>query len=101
MIDLDDETPKTDPETLRRLKTWVANACSLDASVTVMITELRCLEPGCPPLETVIAIMVGPGDRWQHKLHKSAAEVSWAEVIHLANLRDRDRGVAGADHATT
>jgi hypothetical protein len=40
----------------------------------VMVTELRCSEPGCPPIETVIAILSKGANR-QHKLHKRIEEV--------------------------
>jgi len=49
---------------------------------TVMVTELRCSEPGCPPLETVIAVLSSSGSR-HFKLHKSAAEIARADIDEL------------------
>ncbi len=46
---------------------------------SVMVTELACTEPGCPPLVTVVALL-GPGDQTQHKIHKPLAEVTEADV---------------------
>lgn len=63
-----------------RVKAWVRAELADDDPRSVMITELACTEPGCPPLETVIALL-GPGDQTQHKIHKPLAEVTEPEVI--------------------
>lgn len=58
-----------------------------------MVTELRCSEPGCPLLETVIAILSESGNR-QYKLHKPIAEVGEDDVRDLA--ADTEPSVASA-----
>jgi len=50
-----------DPDQSDRIKSWVRETWSLSGEVTVMVTELECREPGCPPIETVIALLEGPG----------------------------------------
>jgi len=87
MLDLDD-LPKPDPAALARVKQWVRSSCRLPEDVPVLVTELRCREEGCPPVETVIAVMFAPGLRWQHKLHKPAAAIAWHEVIHCGRKWD-------------
>ena len=52
----------------------------MDESTTVMVTELACSEPGCPPLETVIAVLRGKNDRVTWKLHKALTLVSASDV---------------------
>ena len=58
---------RTDPKTLAHLsalKDHARHLLELDDQDTVLITELRCTEPGCPPLETVVAILaVGDAPR--------------------------------------
>lgn len=71
-------------ERTAEIKAWVGEAFSLPEEATVMVTELQCREPGCPPLETVIAILDGSGPPRQHKLHKATAEVSREDVAALA-----------------
>ncbi len=91
MIDLDNEPPRSSREARARVKEWVFSALALDRdTVAVMVTELTCLEPGCPPLETVIAVMDGVRPPWQYKLHKRADQVAWCEVIHMANRWDEN-----------
>ncbi|MEM7094264.1 MAG: hypothetical protein AAF567_14775 [Actinomycetota bacterium] len=46
----------------------------------MLVTELECSEPGCPPIETVIALL-REGEQVQHKIHKPIAEVSEADVL--------------------
>ena len=73
-----------DAEQADRIKCWVRGTCALSDETTVMVTELECREPGCPPIETVIAVLEGPGRTTQYKIHKAASDVSQADVEALA-----------------
>ncbi len=74
--------PRPGADRIREIKAWVAEEFRLNEDSTVMVTELHCTEPGCPPLETVIAILCG-AERRQFKLHKSAAEVARTDIQGL------------------
>jgi hypothetical protein len=76
--------PKSDPALVARMKAWAAEAFALDENVTVMVTELRCTEPGCPPLETVIAVLSPNEPVRQYKIHKGLREIARDEVLALA-----------------
>jgi hypothetical protein len=65
------------------IRGWVADLFGLQEEAVVLVSELRCTEPGCPPLETVIAIMGGPGRRRQFKIDKSIADILFADVAAL------------------
>lgn len=39
------------------IKKWVKEILMLDDAVTIMVTEVNCIEPNCPDKETVIGIM--------------------------------------------
>ena len=55
---------RPDPRAVADVKRWAAEVFRLPESASVLVTELRCGEPGCPPLETVIAILSpGPARR--------------------------------------
>jgi hypothetical protein len=73
----------TDPKRAAEVKEWAVEIFRLDADASVMVTELRCAEPGCPPLETIIAILDQPGQPRQFKIHKAIAE-GFADVLELA-----------------
>jgi hypothetical protein len=83
-FDLFGSRPKTDPKRIADLKEWVVEVFRLGADVSVMGTELRCTEPGCPLVETVIAILDRPGQPRQFKIHKAVAEVMFADVLQVA-----------------
>jgi len=76
-----------------RIKRWVEELFALSDDAAVVVTELRCSEPGCSPLETVIAILSENGNR-QHKLHKSIEEVAEDDVRRLAAATARSIGAA-------
>ncbi len=76
--------PKPDAAKVAQLKLWVQQRFQLAEEAVVMVTELRCTEPGCPPLETVIAVLDGPGSKRQYKLHKGVAEVTPEDIASIA-----------------
>jgi hypothetical protein len=70
--------PRRNPSDTARVKAMVAELIDTD-HVTVLVTELACTEPGCPPVETVIALL-SDGGNTQHKVHKPVAEVTLDDV---------------------
>ncbi len=46
----------------------------------VVVNELRCTEPGCPPIETVIALLRAGSPPRQVKVHKPVTEVTESDV---------------------
>ena len=58
-------------ERVRHIKAALRAALSLPDSTTVTVTELACLEEGCPPIETVIGLLRPAAPALQHKLHKT------------------------------
>ncbi|MBN8729834.1 MAG: hypothetical protein J0L64_04775 [Acidobacteria bacterium] len=75
-------TPGASPAAL--LKRWTREIFGLPEDTVVVVTELHCAEPGCPPLETVIAILESPGVTRQYKLHKAMREISRQDMENLA-----------------
>lgn len=64
---------------LRQLKNWVYEILTLDRDVPISISQLKCTEPGCPPLETVIAVMSQPPQTY--KIHRPTTEIDRGDVI--------------------
>jgi hypothetical protein len=73
------------PVRIAEIKTNVAAAFNLPDSASILVTELRCTEPGCPPLETVIAILQEGQATIQHKVHKAIQEITPADIRDLAS----------------
>ncbi len=72
---------QTDPAKLALIKIWLYEALQLDADTTLSISELFGTEPNCPPIETVVAIMVKPPQ--QYKIHKAIADIKHQDILNL------------------
>ena len=81
---------RPDREAVADVKRWTAEVFRLPESASVLVTELRCGEPGCPPLETVIAIL-DPGPPRQVKIPKPVAEVTFLDVAAQAGSGEAGR----------
>lgn len=62
------------------VKTWVRRHCNLGDHVTVLVAQLACVEPGCPPTETVISILDSKSTTSVH-LPKALSEVTERDVV--------------------
>ena len=58
-----------------RVKKWTRKRFRLVEDVPILVSEVACGLPGCPPLETVVVFWTGGDRRHQFKLFKRAAEV--------------------------
>ena len=57
------------------IKTWTRARFSLADDAAVMVGELACALPGCPPTETVVAFWTETDKRHHFKVFKPLAEV--------------------------
>jgi nitrate reductase delta subunit len=64
-----------DGAALERVRGWVRDRFGLADDVAIMVNELACTLPGCPPRETVVAFWTAPERRHHFKVFKPAAEV--------------------------
>jgi hypothetical protein len=73
---------------LARVEADVRQRFRLTAQATVMVTELVCALPGCPPLETVITFWLDSSDgndgnqaqRHHYKVFKPVQQVTEADL---------------------
>ena len=67
---------------LARVEAEVRLRFRLPATTTVLVTELACALPGCPPLETVIAFWLGAAEpvRHHYKVFKPVQAVTEADL---------------------
>ena len=64
-----------DGAALERVRGWTRVRFELGDDISVMVNELACALPGCPPRETVVAFWTAPERRHHFKIFKPAAEV--------------------------
>ncbi|EFH80825.1 MULTISPECIES: hypothetical protein [Ktedonobacter] len=79
---------QSDPRLVEQVKSWVHQALHPDEDTSIMVTELRCSEPGCPPIETVIALLKTAHPTSQYKIHKTIAEITQEDIATLTQPTD-------------
>jgi hypothetical protein len=74
-------SPLRDPARGRRagdITALVRSTLQIPEDVAVTVQQLSCREPGCPPVETVIAVLGTQPRRWT--IHRPLAEIDDAAV---------------------
>jgi hypothetical protein len=61
-------------EALVRVREWTRVRFTLAADATILVSEIACVLPGCPPLETVVVFWTGAA-RHHFKFFKPVREV--------------------------
>jgi len=61
---------------IRAIKVFARTLFAADEDDAVVVNELRCVEPGCPPIETVVALLRAGKEPRQVKIHKPATEIT-------------------------
>ena len=69
------------PEKLSQVKAWVYQSFRLSPDIPISISQLNCNEPGCPDIETAIAIMGNPTQLL--KVHKAINEIEADDITQL------------------
>ena len=67
--------PRVDPAHTAAIKRWTAEFLRLDEDAVVSVVETACVDPGCPLVETVIAVFDSAGTR-RWKLTRPRAAVT-------------------------
>jgi hypothetical protein len=65
---------------LEGVQAWTRQRFKLEAGAPVLVSEVACTLPGCPPLETVVAFWTEDDKRHQFKLYKPVQEVVYDDI---------------------
>lgn len=63
-------------EASARIKDWTRAALGLDDGVRVLVHELACSRPNCPPRETVILVVPADAPPFKIALHRAMADLT-------------------------
>jgi hypothetical protein len=63
-----------------KIKVWVSKQLELGENDLVSVAELTCLEPDCPPVETVVTVHHNDVARGSWKIHKPISEVCQLDI---------------------
>jgi hypothetical protein len=80
---------KKDPEhraALARVRRWTRERFSLADDTTILVSEIACMQPGCPPVETVIVFWIDE-QRHHFKIFKPVVDVL-LDDLPFAWMRD-------------
>ena len=72
---------KTNSAKIQAIKNWVYQYLKIEPEIPISVSQLKCHEPDCLPLETVIAIMTTPPQ--QYKIHLSVEEIQEIDIQKL------------------
>ena len=74
-------------EALVRVREWTRERFRLAADAAILVAEIACGLPGCPPLETVVTFWTEDERRHQFKVFKPVREVA-EDDLPFAWLKD-------------
>jgi hypothetical protein len=74
-------------QALDRVKAWTRERFKLPEEAPILVAEIACALPGCPPLETVVAFWTSDEKRHHFKLFKRVEDVV-SDDLPFAWLKD-------------
>ncbi len=70
-----------------RVREWTRERFGLGEAATILVAEIACGLPGCPPIETLVAFWTQDGRRHQFKIFKPVRDVA-SDDLPFAWLKD-------------
>lgn len=75
-------------EALEAIKGWTRTRFRLPPEAPVLVAEVACSVPGCPPRETAVAFWTDSDVRHQFRLFKPVAEIAYDDIGWLMGWPD-------------
>ena len=72
------------PSQTTAIKAWTREALECGGDVVVSVNQLACAEPGCPPQETVVLLLLSDRRALKFSIHKALYDVTEADVAAAA-----------------
>ena len=88
MLNLFGKNQKKDVDSIIKIKNWVRETFKLTEYETILVTELKCHEEGCPPVETVIVVLREGTGKEQYKFHKRMGEIIFHDIESITQTED-------------
>jgi hypothetical protein len=85
-------------QAVEQVKAWTRERFGLPQEAAILVAELACALPGCPPLETVVVFWTTEETRYRFKLFKSVTQVANDDLPYAWLMSSLiDNGDPGAD----
>jgi len=68
---------------LQRIKKLLSESLDLPETSTITVNQLSCHEEGCPPVETVVALLRPGLTALQHKIHKPVDQLQVNDLVKI------------------
>ena len=68
---------------LQKIKKLLSEILDLPATSTITVNQLSCYEEGCPPIETVVALLRPRLPTLQHKVHKPIDQLQVNDLVKM------------------
>ncbi|MEM6758510.1 MAG: hypothetical protein AAF601_03425 [Pseudomonadota bacterium] len=78
------DNSRPDPAAIERVKALFTETFDLAEDTLLSVAELRCHEPGCPPIETVVTARSEDGKITDWRVHKPIKDIVSADVAALS-----------------
>lgn len=78
------DSTRLNPAAIDRVKAIFMEAFNLSEDTLLSVAELRCHEPGCPPVETVVTARSGDGEVQNWRVHKPIKDIASDDVTALS-----------------
>jgi hypothetical protein len=84
-------------QALDRVREWTRERFDLPEDAAILVSEIACTTPGCPPVDTVVAFWTAEDKRHQFTIFKPVEEVvpddlpyAWLKDALVSHAADCD-----------
>ena len=74
------ERKRPNVEAVQRIKKLILDHYRLSETTTLAVAELKCSEPGCPPIETVVTARHADGSMSDWRIPKAIMEITVDDI---------------------
>lgn len=71
------------PFTLDQIRYWTRQNLGFSPDVPIVVKEVPCVKPGCPPIETALVVFLKGEPPRLYKIQKTINEVAFDDVYNL------------------
>lgn len=79
------DNARPDQAAIERVKAIFIEAFGLTEDTLLSVAELRCQEPGCPPIETVVTARSADGQITDWRVHKPINDILSEDIAALSD----------------
>ncbi|EFH80827.1 hypothetical protein [Ktedonobacter racemifer] len=83
------ETNDREAQLLEQVTRWVTDLLALEEDTSLLIKQMRCTTPDCPPFRTMIYLMSEGRPVYRYKIHKTLMDITCEDVAALVFIEPK------------